>query len=257
MPAVYAPTNSQVPEISQTTSFAAGAGLFYAIAGSANVTATLPTAVGIAGTVVRIRCTSGYTGLCTIATVSGQLLGPAGATTQIIYTGESALVQSDGVNWIRTGGVIIPCVCKMIVTLATTSVPTNTATQALLTFVFFDNSGHMGNIAGHTISIFRPGLYRLCGAATWAAASTSDYNFYTSIRNGANQLTFTQTAFGANTFTNFSQVSPVSTTTVPLLAGDALSLFVFQQANGGGNLQLIGSFEGDATFLEAQEIPSW
>ena len=89
-------SSSTITETSETASFTAAAGGFYAISGSAAVTATLPTAAGIAGQTVRIRCVAAYTGLCTITPQSGQTIG--GQASRIIFAGESPVSKSDGTN---------------------------------------------------------------------------------------------------------------------------------------------------------------
>ena len=98
--------SSTITEVSQASSFTAFAGTFYAISGSSAVTATLPTAVGIAGQTIRIRCVSGYTGLCTITGTSGQTIG--GQASRIIFAGESPLLQSMGAAGSGLAGRLSP-----------------------------------------------------------------------------------------------------------------------------------------------------
>ncbi len=259
MAAVYIPTNSQVPEISQTVSFPATVGLFYVISGSAAVTATLPTAVGNSGGIVRIRCSNGYTGLCTIATTSSQTLGPGAATSQIIYAGETVIVQSDGSNWVRTGGFLIPCLCKLVLSSGNQTVPYNTNTIVTLNSISVDSTGQMGQTVTHSIKIIRPGFYHVTGVAFWAAIGTVGYNFYTSINSSVSlQSTFYQTAYGASGVSNYTQ-TVTSLGTLQLVVGDNINLQVLQQrSDGSGTSALLGAASGSTiTSLEVQELPLW
>ncbi len=258
MAAIFFPPTG-ISEVAQTAAFNVTAGSFYTVSGSSNVTATLPSAVGITNQVARIRCANGYTGLLTIATNGGQTIGPAAATTQVILKGETALVQSDGANWVRTGGLIIPCICKMSITAATTLVAYATDTQVLLNNVDYDTTGQMGSTSGHTITIIRPGIYRLSARVFWGASSTPGYNFYTLInKNGSNQVIYTQMAYGPFTLNNYTETVETFGKSA-LLAGDALQLNIFQQgSNGSGNLNFLGGTSGAAiTYMEVEEIPSW
>jgi hypothetical protein len=244
-----------ITEVSQTTGFTAAAGAFYLVSGSSNITATLPTAVGIAGQTVRIRCASGYTGKCTIATTGGQTLGPASATTQIIYAGESALLQSDGTNWVRTGGTIIPCSCRL--TLGTgQSITNSTQPTVQLNTVEMDNSGLMSGTAAssYQITIFRPGRYLLTGSAYFGALTSGQtYNIQIQIQKNAagisiaNQLAVPSTASTASIELNITAL-------VPLAAGDLITLNCLQ-INAGSNAETLSA--GEVTSLQAVEIPSW
>ena len=146
-----------ITETSETADFNAAANGFYAISGSAAVKATLPTAAGIAGQTVRVRCVAAYTGLCTITPQSGQTIG--GQASRIVFAGESPVLQSDGTNWVRTGGTIIPAKAKIF--LSTTQSIGGDATTVLFDTLAFDNTGHMAVVAGNRIEVFRASTYRI------------------------------------------------------------------------------------------------
>ncbi len=258
MPAVFVPNNSQVPEIAQTSSFAASAGLFYAIAGTPPITATLPTAIGNAGRVVRFRCVNGYAGVLTIATTAGQVIGSSGLTSQILYAGETALVQSDGANWVRTGGVIIPAHARMLLS-ANQSISANTATQVNLNLVDFDNTGLLTSISGHFMTIFRSGFYWINTVGVWNGVNGSlEYTFITQARKNSVAALFTQVVGGPYT-PNFSMAVPVNGS-ILLAAGDTVDMLVYQNSSSGpGVAPLSGgsSVGAPASFLELTEIPTW
>ncbi len=251
-------TGTGVTEVSKTTSFSATAGTFYVISGSSAVTATLPTAVGITGQVIRIRCASGYTGLLTIATTSAQTLGPGAATTQILYAGETALVQSDGANWVRAGGLLIPCFAKMTITAATTAISYNTETLVALNATAFDTTGQMANNGAGTITVFRTGQYRVYGATYWALAGANSYILYAiAYKNTSTAVTYHQGAIGINA-SNTTQTVEFGGSFL-LTAGDVLILKVYQSNSvGSGSVNLLSGSSGAAvTFLEVQEVISW
>jgi hypothetical protein len=246
--------STTITEVSRTASFTAAANSFYAISGSANVTATLPTAAGIAGQTIRIRCVSGYTGLCTIATTGGQTIGPASATSQIIRAGESALVQSDGANWVRTGGTIIPCACQMLMG-STQSLVSGTAGLILLNTVVYDNTGRMAITASNQIKIIRPGVYRVGFAATIGMLASQAYLMYASCSStGATSPPTVEQSAGATPGAAgwYAQISGGGT--IVSAAGDLLTLNVYQ-VNTAASAETVQN--GNQTMLEVTEILAW
>jgi hypothetical protein len=246
--------STAITEVSQTANFTAAAAAFYAVSGSANVTATLPTAVGIAGQTIRIRCVSGYTGLCTITAQSGQTVGPGSAASQIIYAGESPILQSDGANWIRVGGLIVPSVCRLY-SGTDQSIPQGADTLVLLSATAFDNTGQMAVPASNEIKIVRPGHYRATGGAYYNAMTNQAYTTYVNVsKNAAGGPIIFAMPIGAPG-TAFA-LALNATGTLSFVAGDLITLHVLQ-ANGGGTAQTLSSGIGSGTFLEVEEIPAW
>jgi hypothetical protein len=241
-----------ITEVSQTASFTATAGSFYAISGSANVTATLPTAVGIAGQTIRIRCVPGYTGLCTISGTGGQTIG--GRASRIIYAGESPLLQSDGSNWVRTGGTIIPTACS-ITSSGTQSIAAITRTTVAFDMIVFDNTGQMAVVASHEIKILRPGLYTISASAYFDTLAAQEYSIVAdAYQNGtANGLTarlLVPVATGSLT----TNISLAPNGTVICASGDVItvSVIVFDTANSAATL-----YQAPYTYLSVTEIPQW
>jgi hypothetical protein len=243
---------STVTEVSQTTSFTAGAGAFYAISGAANLTATLPTAVGIAGQTVRIRCANSYTGLCTIATTSAQTIN--GAATRIIFAGESPLLQSDGTNWVRTGGAIVPVRATMH--LGANAVP-GTASVWLsvpLDTLDIDNTGVMVNITSHAITVPRPGNFV---ATTGLVLNLNSFAFsgFVAVNKGGT---------GTQVFAEACQIPSVLGTgsvgfskILPFVAGDVLTLGAFCP-NISNTVFAGGALGVNVTCtLDLLELPAW
>jgi hypothetical protein len=244
--------STTITEVSQTASFTASANSFYAISGSANVTATLPNAAGIAGQTIRIRCVSGYTGLCTITGTGGQTIG--GHASRIIFVGESPLLQSDGSNWVRTGGTIIPAACS-INPSGTQSILASTLTVIAFNTTVYDNMGQMAVIASNEVKIPRPGLYSISASAYFDGLAAQEYSFIADIKqngtaNGVTSRTLLPIATGALA----TNVSLTPNGAVACAAGDLITVTAahFNTANSAATL-----FQGPYTFLTVTEIPQW
>jgi hypothetical protein len=245
--------STTITEVSQTASFTATVGAFYAISGSAAVTATLPTAIGIAGQTIRIRCANGYTGLCTIGTTSSQTIGPAAATSQKLYAGESSLLQSDGSNWIRTGGSIIPARASLYLG---TSQSVTAATHATVAFdsLMVDNTGQMASITGHSITVLRAGSYKVnLTVFVELQTNTIAQSYLTVLVNTVGKF------LSGNTF-----VSSAGTQTVPWSVEKILPLNAGDVITGDVYMSFATSIEGGGppgsafeSFLDVTEIPSW
>ncbi len=257
-PAWGYPYTSQVTEVGKAISFNAAADVWYVITGSSAVTATLPTAVGITGHQIRIRCENGYTGLCSLATTSSQTIGPAAATSQVLYAGECVLLQSNGANWVRAGGLLIPCKARISISTATTNIPYDTDTAVAFNAVDYDNTGLIGNSGAGTLTIFRTGYYRVSANVSWAIAGANSYIFALVPRkNGSTAILNMQVAVGANanntTYTNTIEGI------VNLTAADILTITVNQKTSvGSGNVLMLGSASAiNSTSYTIEELLIW
>jgi hypothetical protein len=254
--------STSITETSETANFSAVAGVNYVISGTSNLTATLPTAVGITGQSIRIRCATGYTKLVTIATTSAQTIGPSAATTQYIYAGETATLMSDGANWVRTGGLIIPCHCKIHASAATQSIAAQANVTVLLNSTDIDTSGQMATLGSNAITILRPGIYTMTGTAAWAVLSTSNsWVVYTSVAKNTSPLMHQLVYIGNTIALGDPFLLPVIMSST-LAAGDVLTLLVFQTPNSGTPaVNLIGTGTNSGvtyqTSLEVIEVPQW
>jgi hypothetical protein len=247
-----------VTETSHTTSFSAAAGSFHAISGSSDLTATLPTAVGIAGQTVRIRCASGYTGRCTIASTASQTIGPAGATSQIIFVGESALVQSDGANWVRTGGTIIPCRAGLYLSATQTPATASAWINVPLNMVLVDNTGLMTNTTNHSITIPRPGTYKTTGNLAVSLATLLLPQSFGGINKGGIGTQVSVLGFSSwNSTVSVAFVVNIEDTLISA-AGDVLTLGAFL-GSSSNSLTLPGGVPGASLTCEllVTEVPSW
>ena len=241
---------SIVTETSETANFNAVAGGFYAISGSANVTATLPTAAGIAGQTVRIRCVAGYTGLCTITGTSGQTI--AGATSRVIYAGESPLLQSDGANWVRTGGTVIPCSCRMTMSV-NQSIGTDGQHVLLLDTVVAGSTPHMGNTGSNGINLIRAGNYNVTTGVSIANVSTTDFVMFTlAYSTGTSPIGNGLRTAAPSLNTTFGIAGSAVQLITGGLAGDLITIKAYQ-TNTGNNAQTFDN----GNYLIVDEILSW
>jgi hypothetical protein len=245
--------STTITEVSQTASFTAAANSFYAISGSANVTATLPTAVGIAGQTIRVRCVSGYTGLCTITGTGGQTIGSQ--ASRIIFAGESPLLQSDGSNWIRAGGLIIPATCIINPSGAQSLLGGSVTTIAYDTIVY-DNTGKMVNVTSHNIKTLRPGQYMVSSSSYFDQLSPTEEHqinmevYQNGLPSGLTFRILTPIATGSLQ-SDFSLLCHGSLT----CASGAIftSVLTHNSASGGA----ITLYQGPYSYLTVTEIPQW
>ena len=240
-----------ITETSETASFTAAAGGFYAISGSSAITATLPTAAGIAGQTVRIRCVAAYTGLCTITPQSGQTI--SGATSRIIFAGESPVLQSDGTNWVRTGGAVIPCSCRM--TLSTNqSVPSDGNQHlVLLDTIAAGSTPHMGNTGSNGINLIRPGNYRITTSTSMANITATDLTVFVQAQSSG----VSPVGNGIRTSTpSVSSIFGIAGSAVQLVTGGAagdLITFLVYQTNAATSAQTFDN----GNFMTIDEFLSW
>ena len=245
-------SSSTITEVSQTASFTAAANGFYAISGSANVTATLPTAAGIAGQTVRVRCVPGYTGLCTITGTGGQTI--ASNTSRRIYAGESPLLQSDGANWVRVGGLLIPCRAKIFLSTTQTIPGSGVDTKILFDTVAYDNTGLMAIATGNSITVPRTSNYMLTLKVNAIPAEPIQQIYMLIDKNGT---PLEQSAFYFSPTAN-TVVTWGTTATIPLTASDILTASV--NLSTGTIIYGNSSYPSGAnaiTTLEAVEMLSW
>ena len=245
-------SSSTITETSETANFNAAPGGFYAISGSSAVTATLPSASGIAGQTVRVRCVPGYTGLCTITGTGGQTVG--GQTSRIIYANESPLLQSDGANWVRTGGALVPCRAKIFLS-TTQSVPGSAVlTKILFDAVAFDNAGLMATVTSNQIAAFRAGTYGLTFKVNAIPTAPISQIYALIYKNGS--------AMEQNAFFYDTSAPTVVTwgvgVVIALAAGDIITCVI--NLSTGTTIYGSSSYPSGAnpaTTLEVVEVPSW
>jgi hypothetical protein len=218
---------------------------------SAAYTVTLPTPVGVAGAQVGVRITPSSTKLVTLATAAGNI---GGAATRIMWAGESAILMSDGTNWVKTAGRTLPMMAS-IKQLAIQSLPTGAVTVLGFDGSDIDNIGLMvtlGTIAAKTgnITIQRAGVYSiLCQFGMAAIPSGGATRIIGQVTKNAVATASTEIGSVAGTFPCLSLAQSRT-----LAVGDAITAAMYHTsasavdtAGGGGATPTVGLVE----------VPAW
>lgn len=217
---------------------------------SANYAVTLPDAtVAPVGTVLGFRMSSALTKLVTLTSATGTQLD--GAATRIMWANETCTLQSDGAQWRKIDGRVIPMQGDM--TLSTNpSIPSATLTQLLLDTTTLDNTGLMCSTGTSLISILRPGNYLVSGAVAWNNVGVaSTYRFRTQVM--LTNTSGTQVSAGEQmpAVTGFNGVVNTPTRPFAFTAGQVLLVCAYQSTGGSC------AAYGGGSSLSVVEIPTW
>ena len=214
---------------------------------SADYTVTLPAVSGNAGKYIGFQMAPGLTKLVTLDGNSTETID--GATTRIMWAGETAILLCDGSNWFKVAGKSKPMACLMKAA-ATTSVANTTSTTVVLATVTLDNTGTMADNASSTrMYCRRTGDYLLTTVVRFGApAATADASSYYYLNDTTDFLQLytcaTTAAAGANPSAGIA--APVA-----LTAGDFIRLRAYHTIGSAKNaLQ-------DDSYMSLLEQPSW
>lgn len=222
------------------------AGTWNVITAMAACNAKLP--APSAGKVIGVRVANASTNLFTLNPNSTEKIQPGANTSRIMWAGESAVLVSDGTDWIKVAGLTIPmtCTCERASTnLAITwnsigvYVPLDTNTDGIASM--YDGTG---------ITTLRAGVYQVncfiyavggtpAAGAIGAASASAPSSWLTGYQ-------FQPVASGV--------VAGSFTTQVRLAASYAVRLS-FQPIAGSGTGNVLGPAQ--PAILQVTEIPSW
>lgn len=240
-------TITNVSITASTTLTSAAFGKYQVCSGtSANYTVTLPTAVGGAGQTIGIRMALGLTKLVSLACTGGQTID--GAATRIMWAGESALLESDGSNWVKLGGKSIPMTCQLqrastdfsIATAGWFAVPMDAL--ALGTALLYDSTD------GQVVAV-RPGIYS-CLIFAYCVGAAAGVILYAAVSKNAGQ----SAGFSVFQSGGGSNAGPAGhAATFALAVGDTVNVDVNFIS------QFPGTIAGTAApaTLTVAEIPQW
>ena len=221
---------------------------------SSAYTVTLPTPVSYNGQQIGIRVTPGSTKLLTLATAAGNI---DGASTRIMWAGESALLESDGTNWVKIAGKTLPMTGMMSIPASTVTVATGTVTNVPLTVTLIDNTGLMCNTTNTYITVQRGNNYQVTGRISWPSipGTGSARTITACYVNGSSSTVAAQDERYAinGSFPCISAVGEIA-----LTASAYVTVSAFQQS--GSTLTLTAgssSSPGAGTILSLTEIPAW
>lgn len=208
---------------------------------TSDYTVTLPTASGNAGKLIGFRMATGLTKMVTLDGDGSETID--GATTRLLWAGESAILLSDGTNWSKIAGKTIPLSAAMSLS----------ATQDLADSVDeridFDttqwDSASMADTTNKRLNIKRGGRYQY-HMVTRFTNNSFGVECYLSFRlNGAGSpMAFTQK--GANTANTASQTNG----TLSVAAGDYLEGWVVEYGAAR-------TMDNLTTLVVLTEVPTW
>ena len=214
------------------------------ITATAAANAKLPAPV--AGKVLGVRVTPASTNLFTLNPNSSENID--GASSRILWAGETAVLLSDGTNWFKVAGKTIPMTA--LIRLGTTqSIADSTVTKLLLDTSVLDNTGLMADTANNQIAVKRGGNYLLAGGVYLNTGAAGDVFCYLDKNGGQVQ----QTAV-AHTHNSSSSHGSTWSYLTAASAGDGFQLYTFQNTGGAVNAYALSNA---SPFLYAQEIPAW
>ncbi len=230
-------------EVSVTTTATLTIGRMHVCSGtSADYTVTLPAASGNAGKLIGVRMATGLTKLVTVDGNASETID--GATTRVMWAGESAILLCDGSNWFKIAGKSIPmmAVAALVSGVSATS---GTATKVNISSSVLDNTGMMVDATtNERVNIKRAGEYEVVYGSGINNATTSGAFFSRLYKNGASIHS------GYTYYVSGGYPICVTTARVTLASGDYLEQYIQQYS---------GSTEGNGagTTLCVTEVGPW
>jgi hypothetical protein len=234
-------------EISVTTTTTATISRLHICSGTtSNYTVTLPAASGNAGKLISFRMSLALTKLVTIDGNSSETID--GATTRIMWAGETCTLFCDGSNWFKLFGRSIPMVC----TMRRTSNQSTTALadiKVLLDQTDHDNTGMMGDVGNNRINIVRGGSYVCTGQTFWNGLSGNNDIIGIKIYVNAVNL-YDSSISGLSGAFPSAQITPKPIT---LAVSDYVNLYAISRLAES----LYGTGSGPAPFITVTENITW
>jgi hypothetical protein len=238
--------------LSGTTSMtSADYGLMHACTVSSAYTVTLPTPVSIAGTQIGVRVKPSSTNLLTLATAAGNI---DGASTRIMWAGESAVLESDGTNWVKIAGKTIPMQGLMALN-ATQSVASGSVVNIPLTHTYIDNTGLMCDpVTNQYITVQRGANYSVVARVAWASLSALAIRVIAVAYKGGSTPAAQDERYAASGGSPCIGAAGVET----FAAGNYCTLSTFQTTGASQTVNIgTSAAYGDGTILSLTEIPAW
>lgn len=207
---------------------------------TADYTVTLPTAASNAGKMIGFRMATGLTKIVTLDGNSSETID--GATTRLMWAGESALLMSDGSNWFKIAGKTLPMI-GVLTRTTDQSMGSGSSYQQVQVDTAEIDTGSVADTTNYRITIRRPGTYRYTGRARYNNASFGADAYVAIYKNGT---IFASSEAGGNMGSYNSQQT---NGTIALAAGDYIEVWFVQYS---GSARTLGS-----GYLDATEVPTW
>lgn len=232
-------------EISVTAGSTATLGAMHVCSGTtADYTVTLPAASGNAGKMVGLRMDPALTKLVTIDGNASETID--GATTRVMWAGETAILHCNGTSWTKIAGKSIPMICKLAPT-GTQSSTANTEVKISLSSAVFDNAS-MGNTSTYRITCRRTGTYNLHAAIMYVASGGANSVQIRVYKNGGT-LYFQP---HARTESSINFMAEASKKAFAVTAADYFELYSYLSAATGTTDVSLG-----LTSMTLEEIITW
>lgn len=185
--------------------------------------------------------------LFTINAIANQYID--GLSNRVMWTGESAILLSDGANWTKVGGVSRPMICSMTKTGGDQTLNSATVTVIAIDTVISDNTGRMCDATNNRINILRAGSYQNGGSASFKNMPVTPRVFSNGKLNGATYLWQSETTANTGTWPTPFGFSYTSNS-----KGDYLQLTAYQDS---GSAQQIDGVNTGATTYSVEEKVQW
>jgi len=171
-------------EISITTTATATLGAMHVCSGtSADYIVTLPTAVGNANKFMSFRMSTALTKIVTLDANGTETINDA--LTRIMHAGESAILISDGVQWLKTSGVSIPLIAKSHRNSSNQSGVASATWTPLVSDAQVSGPTAMWDAANTRLKCIRPGNYNLTAFAQSVTTITDAWYLSCSVNGGS------------------------------------------------------------------------
>lgn len=212
--------------------------------GASDYTVTLPSPAGQVGRFIGFRVQGGSPSRFVTVQVGGLDLID-GATSVVLWAGESIELYCDGTHWRRVGGVRRPLACVMRNNGGGQTFTTGNVARAALNQSVVDGSGRMANTAPNTMTVRRTGTYLVAFAISMDFAAAGRIQGYV-LRDGDYGTSLNGEIYGV------AAMSPTLSMTRPMAytAGDTIELVGRQFTGSNATLQTF------VTYLSLTEILS-
>lgn len=164
-------------EISITGATTLNSGRMHVCSGTVNYAVTLPLASTCLGQFIGVRMSSSLTSLITITASGTDKID--GLSTRVMWSGESAILYSDGTNWTKISGKTIPlraCLQKS----TQQAIANNTETVIQFNQILYQSISGIADTTNFRMNVLRNNAYKVCGtmyfdpnAATMANVQTA------------------------------------------------------------------------------------
>lgn len=245
------------PEISVTGATTATIDRVHVCSGtSADYTVTLPAASGNAGRRLWFRMAP-LASLSKRVTLDGNSSETIdGATTRVMWAGETCELLCDGSNWFKVAGKTIPMTCKMKRTTNSSNIANNTVTLVPCPTSVSDPTGAMADTGNGRITILRTGLYAVRASMQIDGSTFGSSEAVIQVNVQKNNSTSSANTLCGMGLENYeSGYSSIAADTVESLAATDTVHLAAYHANGTGTVQLYAG--NNLTFVEVAEVPAW